>query len=210
MNLKECLLFEDNHLFILNKPSGVSVLPNEGMLDLLTISKDFLKKRDQKEGGVFLHPVHRIDRWVSGIVVFAKTSKALSRLNEQIREKLWKKIYIAELVKKLPTDKGILTHYIRKRQFLAEVFDKKVPHSKQALLKFSHICDHFYHIELDTGRYHQIRGQMSFMKCPIVGDQKYGAPKRESKAIHLHHTTLSFPHPITKNLLVIDSKPLFI
>lgn len=199
MNLKECLLFEDNHLLILNKPSGLSVLPNEGMLDLLTISKDFLKQRDQKEGGVFLHPVHRIDRWVSGIVVFAKTSKALSRLNEQIREKLWKKVYIAELVKKLPTDKGTLTHYIRKRQFLAEVFDKKVPHSKQALLKFSHICDHFYHIELDTGRYHQIRGQMSFMKCPIVGDQKYGAPKGSLKPFICTIQPFHFPTRSRKN-----------
>ena len=96
MDLKNCILYEDNHLLIVNKPSGIAVLPNDGMEDMTTIMKDTIKRRDKKPGKVFLHPVHRIDRWVSGIVVFAKTSKALSRINNDIREKLWKKKYIAE------------------------------------------------------------------------------------------------------------------
>ncbi len=209
MHLKERILFEDNHLIIVNKPAGISVLPNEGMEDMLTLMKAFIKERDKKPGDVFLHPVHRIDRWVSGIVVFAKTSKALSRLNEQIRENLWKKVYIAELIRKLPQTKGELIHHLCKREYIAEVYSQPRPYSKEAILSFSHIRDNFYEVQLKTGRYHQIRAQMSFMKCPIVGDQKYGAPKTDSKEIHLHHTKLSLIHPVTGKALTLDILPAF-
>ena len=209
MDLKNCILYEDNHLLIVNKPSGIAVLPNDGMEDMTTIMKDTIKRRDKKPGKVFLHPVHRIDRWVSGIVVFAKTSKALSRINNDIREKLWKKKYIAELIRPLAQEQGELCHYLCKRQYIAEVYLEPRPYSKEAILHFSHLRGNFYEVELKTGRYHQIRAQMAFMNSPITGDQKYGAPKAANAHIHLHHANLVLIHPITKEQVIIDSKPPF-
>lgn len=209
MNVEDIILYEDNHLLIIDKPAGFSSLPNQGDEDILTLMKELLKARDNKKN-VFLHPVHRLDKQVSGILVMAKTSKALSRLNEQIREKKWKKIYIAKLSNKLPSIDGELVHFITKRKFYADVYSIKKPYSKEAVLHYRHIKDTLYEIELKTGRYHQIRAQMGFMKCPIIGDHKYGAKKRKSKHIYLHHAKLTFHHPVQKQNLLIDSKPMFL
>ncbi len=209
MLLNELILYEDNHILVVNKPANLASLPNEGMNDIVTEMKEFLKMRDGKKGNVFLHPVHRLDRAVSGILVMAKTSKALSRLNEQIREKSWKKVYIANLSKNLPQESGKLIHHLCKREFFSDVYTSKKPFSKEAILYYRHLRDHFYEIELETGRYHQIRAQLGFMKCPIVGDQKYGGGKHPSGNIQLHHAKLTFYHPVTKSEVVIDSKPVF-
>jgi 23S rRNA pseudouridine1911/1915/1917 synthase len=209
MLLNELILYEDNHILVVNKPANLSSLPNEGMHDIVTEMKEFLKMRDGKKGNVFLHPVHRLDKAVSGILVMAKTSKALSRLNEQIRQKCWKKIYIAKLSKNLPEKAGKLVHHLCKKEFFAQVYVSKKPFSKEAILYYRHLRDHFYEIELETGRYHQIRAQLAFMKCPIDGDEKYGGSKDPSGNIQLHHAKLTFYHPVTKNEIVIDSKPAF-
>ena len=140
----------------------------------------------------------------------AKTSKALSRLNKQIREMEFKKFYIAELTNLLPDDEGELVHHLVKRQFYSDVYERPRVFSKEAILHYYRIRDHFYEVELTTGRYHQIRAQMGFMGCPIVGDHKYGAPNKRTKTLHLHHTKLVLSHPVTKEELVIDSKPIFL
>lgn len=210
MNVKDRILYEDNHLLVIDKPAGFTSLPNEGMEDVVTFVKDFIKKRDKKPGNVFLTPVHRLDKQVSGILVMAKTSKAVSRMNEQMRDMKFKKTYIAQLLNLLPQEEGELKHHLVKRQFFADVYSSPRAFSKEAILHYKHLHDNFYEIELTTGRYHQIRAQMGFVKCPVVGDQKYGAPKKKSKALRLHHARLIFPHPITKEPLEIDSKPLFL
>jgi len=133
----------------------------------------------------------------------------LSRLNEQIRQKCWKKLYIAKLSKHLPQKSGKLVHHLCKREFFAEVYHRKRPFSKEAILYYRHLKDYFYEIELETGRYHQIRAQLAFMMCPIDGDEKYGGSKHPSGIIQLHHAKLTFYHPVTKNEIVIDSKPAF-
>ncbi len=210
MTLKDTILFEDNHLLVVDKSAGVASLPNEGMDDIVTLMKEYIKKRDEKKGNVFLHPAHRLDKDVSGILVIAKTSKALSRLNEQIREKLWKKIYTAKLTCKLPKKEGTLTHYLCKRKFHSDVYLEKVPFAKECILHYRLIKDCIYQIELLTGRYHQIRAQLSFMKCAIVGDKKYGAEGSFSTRLHLHHSSLTFYHPCTKEKIQLDSKPFFL
>lgn len=210
MSTKDMILYEDNHLFIIDKPAGISSLPNEGMDDILTDMKEYIKMRDKKEGNVYLMPVHRLDKHVSGILVMAKTSKALSRLNKSIREMEFKKTYICELTHLLPYDDGELVHHLVKRQFFSDVYNKPKVFSKEAILHYHRLHGNFYEIELVTGRYHQIRAQVSFMGCPIVGDHKYGAPNRRTKTMHLHHARLSFPHPISKEILKIDSKPIFL
>lgn len=208
MNVKQSILFEDNHLLVINKPAGLSSLPNEGMEDVLTICKAYIKKRDEKKGNVFLHPVHRLDRKVSGALVMAKSQKALSRLNEQIREKLWDKEYICELENILPESSGVLEHFLCKRKFFADVYSTEKAGAKKAILSYVHLKDRFYLVSLQTGRYHQIRAQMSFMKCPIVGDKKYGSKTKRSQ-IHLHHHKVIFPHPVTKESLEICCDPPF-
>ena len=210
MNIEDNILYEDNHLFIFNKPAGLSSLPNEGMEDVVTLLKAFIKERDKKPGNVFLTPVHRLDKQVSGILVLSKTSKAVSRINEQIRAMEFHKTYVAELTNALPEERGELRHHLVKRQFYAEVYSSPRKFSKEAILRYRLLQGLFYEIELETGRYHQIRAQIGFMKCPIVGDQKYGAPKKKSKAIRLHHTRLRFFHPISKEEVLVDSKAPFL
>ncbi|MCH9811851.1 RluA family pseudouridine synthase [bacterium] len=209
MDIENSILLEDNHLLVVNKPAGLSSLPNDGMEDVVTILKAYIKERDEKPGNVFLTPVHRLDKQVSGILVLAKTSKAVSRMNEQIREMKFKKTYVAQLTNPLPQDEGELCHHLVKRQFYADVYSSPRKFSKEAILRYRHLHDNLYEIELETGRYHQIRAQMGFVKCPIIGDQKYGAAKRKNKTIRLHHTRLHFFHPITNEEVIIDSKAPF-
>ncbi|MCH9621980.1 MAG: Ribosomal large subunit pseudouridine synthase C [Chlamydiia bacterium] len=209
MNFKEIIIFEDNHLLVIEKPAGYASLPNEDSIDILTEAKAYIKERDEKKGNVFLQPVHRLDKQVSGILVLAKTSKALSRLNEQIRNKDWEKVYIAELTQPLPKKSGELKHFLCKRKYFADVYTSEKPFSKIAILHYEHLKGNFYKVNLKTGRYHQIRAQMGFVKCPIVGDQKYKAPKQKSKALHLHHAHLTLKHPVTNDILQLDSNPMF-
>ncbi len=195
------VLFEDNHLLIVEKPPGLLTQPSEGSTDSLEEqAKQYIKVKYEKPGAVFLHAVHRLDKPVGGIVVFAKTSKALSRLNESQREKSWKKIYQAEVEGTLKEKSGVLVHYLKHDDFKTLVSDKVQGGYKLSKLSYKVVeekrnCS-VLEIELDTGRYHQIRAQLSAAGHPIVGDQKYGS-KTSAPHIALRHTQLEFPHPIT-------------
>jgi 23S rRNA pseudouridine1911/1915/1917 synthase len=196
------ILFEDNHILVAVKPAGM--LTQETDLEpesLTTLLKDFLKERDAKPGNVFLHAVHRLDRPVSGIVLFAKTSKALSRLNASMRERQTKKIYRAR-VEGVPSESGELKHYLIKKEHRAVVVSENTSGAKAAHLKYRMVGDEV-EVELITGRYHQIRAQLSAMGCPILGDTKYGAHSPYSRpGIALRHCELTILHPVKKELQV--------
>ena len=210
MDFEKAVLFEDNHLLIINKPSGYASLPNEGSDDIVWEAKKYLREKYQKKGNIFVHPIHRLDKIVSGILVMAKTSKALSRLNEQLRNKMWQKEYTAQLDSPLPDNKGTLVHYLCKRKYFSSVHTTEHEFTKKAILHYEHMHDRYYKIRLETGRYHQIRAQMGFMKSPICGDKKYGSTGKRNHAIDLHHSKLVMFHPISKEKIKIDSPPGFI
>lgn len=201
------ILFEDNHLLIVNKPSGLLTLPTIEVSDsVVERGKVYIKDKYQKPGNVYLHQAHRLDKAASGIVVLAKTSKALSRLNEQIRQGDWKKTYLIR-TEKLPSEKsGEFKDYIRKERFHGVIVDEKDPYGKFAHLKYQVQEDGSILVDLLTGRYHQIRIQFSHRGFPICGDKRYGAKKKgRREGIDLHHMHLRFHHPVTKELLNIDS-----
>lgn len=201
------ILFEDNHLLIVNKPPGLLTLSTEEVKDsVVERGKAYIKETYEKKGNVFLHQAHRIDRAASGIVVLAKTSKALSRLNEQIREGNWEKEYLVR-TEKLPAKKqGELRNYLRKERYHAVLVDKEDPYAKYAHLTYQVEDDGVIRVRLLTGRYHQIRAQFAHIGCPICGDKKYGAKKKgRREGIDLHHTRLAFIHPVTKESLIIDA-----
>lgn len=205
------ILFEDNHLLVIEKPAGIPTQKSKDCEESLEEqAKAFLKKRDRKPGQVFLHPIHRLDKAVSGIVVFAKTSKSLSRLNAFIREKKAKKTYHA-LVESTDLESGVLEHYLRHDAFQAYVSLEKIDsETRWARLTYKVIekresCS-LVEIELDTGRYHQIRAQFGFINAPILGDYKYGSKTRlKAASIALHHSHFEILHPITKRSLLFSS-----
>lgn len=187
------ILFEDNHILAVYKPAGWLTQPSPKEDDSLeTWAKALIKERDQKPGNVYLHAVHRLDRPVKGIVLFAKTSKALSRLNESLRKKAWEKIYFAEIEGELPAKEGVLEHYLTHGEHEA-IED---PKGKLCRLHYKK-RGNGVEISLETGRYHQIRAQLALAGCPIKGDVKYGAHSASDGHIHLAHIRLTFPHPIT-------------
>lgn len=194
------VLYEDNHLVAVYKPAGVLVQGDEtGDRCLMDDVKDYLKETYKKPGKVFLGLLHRLDRPVSGIVLFAKTSKGASRLSEQFRNHTVKKIYTA-LVEGAPdTDEGVLIHYLKKdeRKNKVTIYQQPAPHALRAELCFRLLekteKNAVIEIELKTGRPHQIRAQLSVIGCPIVGDVKYGASSGlEDGSIALSATYLEF------------------
>ncbi len=194
------VLYLDNHLLALDKPAGMLTQPNQSSeLSLQEVGKRLLKKQFKKPGAVFLEPVHRLDRPVSGIVLFARTSKALSRLQAAQRAKSFRKIYWARHEGSLPDRSGQLIHYLEHGNHLA--FEH--PKGKKCCLLYKQLPNGGTEIELVTGRYHQIRAQLSLVGCPILGDQKYGS-KVTLDRIELYHTRMSFPHPITQEMKEID------
>lgn len=205
------ILYEDNHLFIVNKRAGDLVQGDQtGDAPLSELIKDFIKKRDHKPGAVYLGVPHRLDRPTTGIVVFAKTSKALTRLNKMFAEKESQKTYWA-IVKNKPQKKSAsLIHFLVRnpKQNKSYAHDKEVKDSKKASLDYQLIksFDRFYLLEIDlhTGRHHQIRAQLSKIGCPIKGDLKYGFPRsNQDNSIHLHARKLVFMHPVKKEQLTI-------
>lgn len=197
------ILFEDNHLFAVVKRAPFLTQPDDtGRESLEEIAKDFLGKKYEKKGGVFLHAIHRLDREVGGIVLFAKSQKALSRLNEAMRARLLRKFYIAKVEGKLPEGDGELVHYLVHDDFRARV-DKG---GKEARLRYKRVGDNLLEIELLTGRYHQIRVQLAAIGCPIVGDAKYGS-REAREAISLYHFRLAFPHPTKKEEVLLEHLP---
>ncbi len=208
------ILYLDNHLIAVHKPAGVLIQPDDsGEVSLLDQVKNWIKVEYKKPGKVYLGLVHRLDRPVSGVVVFARTSKGASRLSEQFRQKTTKKIYRA-LVEGIPEPRqASLTHYLRKEKSLkVTVFPRPTPDAKEALLNYQVVeilpNTSLLDIQLHTGRFHQIRSQLAFIGHPIVGDKKYGAllciPKGE---IALHALRINFNHPTSKKEIIIECPP---
>lgn len=200
------VLYEDNHIIIINKRAGEIVQGDKtGDEPLCDTLKQFLKTKYNKQGNVFIGLPHRLDRPVSGIVVFAKTSKALERLNEMFRNGSVRKTYWA-LVKELPKEKeGELSGWIlrNEKQNKSFVYPKEVKGSKHALLNYRYMASsqnyHLLEIELKTGRHHQIRCQLASMGCPIKGDLKYGSRRSNPDgSISLHARAIEFIHPVSK------------
>lgn len=208
------ILYEDNHIIAVNKRSGDIVQGDEtGDTPLSDLVKAYIKEKYQKPGEVFLGVVHRIDRPVSGIVLFARTSKSLSRLNELFKTKEITKTYWAVVKKKPVSDSGTLTHYHLKDEKTrkARLFDKEVAHSKKCVLHYRWLAssDHYHllEIQLETGRFHQIRAQLAKIGSPIKGDVKYGfeRPNENTRSIHLHARKISFIHPVKNEPIELTS-----
>ncbi len=200
------VLYEDNHIIIVNKEVGEIVQGDKtGDKPLSDIVKDFLKKKYNKPGNVFCGVTHRLDRPTSGVVVFAKTSKALSRLNEMFKNEQIQKTYWA-VVKKLPNkSEDTLTHYLIKNEKTnkSTAYDTEKPNTKRAVLHYKLIgkSANYYLLEinLETGRHHQIRCQLAKIGCPIKGDLKYGFERSNPDGgICLHARKISFIHPVSK------------
>ena len=211
MNLQAQIIYEDNHLLVINKKAGQLVQGDKtGDLSLLELIKDFIKKRDEKPGNVFLGLVHRIDRPTSGLVIYAKTSKALSRLTVMVKNREVKKTYWAIVGKEMIPKSQRLIHYLQKNEKTnkATVFIKPTDKAKESILNYQIIktLDNYQLLEIDleTGRHHQIRAQLSKIGVPIKGDLKYGAPRSNPDGgISLHARKLEFEHPVTKEKVEI-------
>ena len=209
------VLFEDNHLIAINKRPGDIVQGDKtGDMPLSEVVKLYIKEKYNKPGNVYLGVAHRLDRPTSGIVVFAKTSKALPRLNKLFAEKEARKTYWAIVKNKPRKNEDTLTHWLKRnsKQNKSYAHTKEVSDSKKAILDYRVIkkLDRYYLLEIDlhTGRHHQIRAQLSAIGCPIKGDLKYGFDRSNANAsIHLHARKLSFVHPVRKEPLEIVAKP---
>lgn len=203
------LLYEDNHIIIVNKRAGEIVQGDKtGDVPLSEEVKAYIKERYHKPGDVFLGVVHRLDRPVSGLVLFARTSKALTRLAEMFRTRQVHKTYWAIVANQPPQPEGTLTHWLTRnpKNNTARAYDREVPGSKQAILDYRVIgrSDRYWLLEVDlhTGRHHQIRCQLAKMGCPIRGDLKYGAPRSNPDGgISLHARRLWFEHPVSHQLI---------
>lgn len=207
------VLYEDNHIIIVNKESGEIVQGDKtGDTPLSDIVKAYIKEKYAKPGNVFLGVVHRLDRPVSGIVVFARTSKALSRLNEMFRDGEVHKTYWAISRNTPERDEGTLTGWIvrNERQNKSYVYDREVPQSKKAMLMYKVIgrSDNYtlMEVRLMTGRHHQIRCQLAAMGCPIKGDLKYGARRSNPDGSISHMARrIEFVHPVSKNTVSVEA-----
>ncbi len=207
MNLD--IIYEDNHVLVVNKKASDIVQGDKtGDETLPDKIKSYLKDKYQKPGNVFCGVVHRLDRPTSGAVVFARTSKALERLNKQFREKETNKIYWAIVEKKPENSEGTLVHFLKKNEKQNKSYASlsETPGSKKAILHYKLIAssDRYFLVEvtLETGRHHQIRCQLASIGCMIKGDVKYGAKRpNEDGSISLHARKLDFIHPTTKENL---------
>ena len=209
------IVYEDNHLIIINKKSSEIVQGDKtGDMPLSEKVKNYLKQRDNKPGNVFCGVCHRLDRPVSGIVIFAKTSKALSRMNELFRDKTITKTYWAVVKNRPPQIKQRLTHFLIKNEQAnkSKAFDTEKNGALKAELEYELLASisnyHLLQINLFTGRHHQIRAQLSAIGCPIKGDLKYGFDRSNANAsIHLHSYKTEFIHPIKLEKISVTCKP---
>ncbi len=207
------IIYEDNHLLVVNKHSGDLVQPDpSGESALEDQIKAYIKVRDRKPGAVFLGVVHRIDRPVSGAVLFAKTSKALTRLNEMIRNGEIRKTYWAITEATPNPEEGELVHYILRdgRTNRSRAYDAPKPDAKRALLRYrtrgASTNYTLVEVELLTGRHHQIRAQLSKIGCPIRGDLKYGAKRSiEGGGISLHSREVALDHPVRHEPITVTA-----
>ncbi len=200
------VLYEDNHIIIINKRAGDIVQGDKtGDKPLSDVVKEYLKDKYHKPGNVFLGTVHRLDRPTSGIVIFARTSKALERLNKMLRNKEIKKTYWAVVKKGPQKEKDTLIGFLKKNQKnnKSTSYQKEISGSKKSILHYSIIkkLDHYslLEIDLETGRHHQIRCQLAAIGSPLKGDLKYGAARsNKNGSIHLHARKINFTHPVNK------------
>lgn len=207
------ILFEDNHLLIINKrPGELSQLDKTGDNSVLEKYKLYLKKKHNKKGNVFLGLVNRLDRPTSGVLILAKTSKALSRMNKMLVERKILKKYLAIVEKKPIRKKNTLINFLKKnqKQNKSYIVDQTNKDSKKAILHYTTLkeLDNYslLEIRLETGRHHQIRVQLSNIGCFIKGDLKYGSKRSNSdKSICLHANEISFIHPVSKNEIKIKA-----
>jgi 23S rRNA pseudouridine1911/1915/1917 synthase len=214
-SLRSRILYDDNHIIIVNKLPGEIVQGDKtGDKPLSDNVKEYLKKKYQKKGNVFLGVVHRIDRPVGGAVVFAKTSKALSRLNKMLQDGKISKTYWAVVRQAPKANEGHLVHFMSRnpQKNKSTAHNEQQKERKRAELKYRKVAksDHYtlLEIELLTGRHHQIRAQLSKIGCPIKGDLKYGFPRNNNDAsIHLHAIYINFVHPVNNEIINITAPP---
>ncbi len=205
------VLYEDNHIIAINKKSG-DIVQGDDTQDppLSQFVCEYIKEKYQKPGNVFVGVIHRIDRPVSGVVLFARTSKGLARMNQLFKDKTIQKTYWAVVKNKPPKNSDTLKHYLIKDEKIkkARLFNKEVPGSKHCELTYEVLTqsDKYYLLEVKplTGRFHQIRAQLSSIGCPIKGDLKYGFDRSNPNAgIHLHARKIEFTHPVSKKVIEI-------
>jgi 23S rRNA pseudouridine1911/1915/1917 synthase len=207
------ILYEDNHIIAVNKRSSdLSQGDKSGDESLDAEVKKYIGRKYNKPGDVFLGVVHRLDRPVSGVILYARTSKALARLNEMFRSTQVKKTYLAIVKERPPEDEGTITHFLKKneKQNKTYVYDYEVKESKEASLSYrvAGRSDRYYllEVELHSGRHHQIRAQLAKIGCPVKGDLKYGFPRsNEDGSISLMARRIEFIHPVKKESIVITA-----
>ena len=209
------VIFEDNHIIVVEKPPNIpSQSDKTGDLDMLTIVKNYIKEKYNKPGNVYLGLVHRLDRPVGGVMIFAKTSKSASRLSNQVREKVFKKEYLAVVDGKFENKRGTLVNYLYKdeRNNISKVVSKEKKNAKEAkldyeVIKYNEVKNlSLLKINLYTGRHHQIRVQLSNFNHSIFGDQKYGT-RGKGKQIALWAYKLTIEHPISKEKMEFEDLP---
>jgi 23S rRNA pseudouridine1911/1915/1917 synthase len=207
------ILYEDNHLLAVNKKSSdLSQGDATGDISLDSEIKAYLSKKYNKPGDVFLGVVHRLDRPVGGVILYARTSKALRRLNEMFKAREVRKTYLAIVGERPPEDEATITHFLKKNEKLNKVFvyDNQVKGSQQASLsyKLTGRSERYFllEIELHSGRHHQIRAQLAKIGCPVKGDLKYGYPRSNSDgSINLFARKLELVHPVKKEKIIITA-----
>ena len=206
------IIFIDNHLIAVTKPAGLLTQPDRNTDEsLIDQTRQWLKEKYNKPNNIFLGLVHRLDRNVSGVVLFARTSKAASRLSKQFREGTPKKHYRAIVLGKLKEEHTTLVHYLRKEKSLrATVFPRETPTAKRSELSYEVINSlenkSLLEVSLSTGRFHQIRAQMAFIGHPIIGDVKYGAPEPlPNQEIALYAHKLVFSHPVSNKEITLTA-----
>jgi 23S rRNA pseudouridine1911/1915/1917 synthase len=205
------VLFEDNHIIIVNKRSGdITQGDKTGDKPLSDVVKEYIKKKYDKAGNVFLGVVHRLDRPTSGVIIFARTSKSLERLNKMLRDKIISKTYWAVVKEHPKREKDTLINFLKKnpKNNKSSVYTKEIDGSKKAILHYQVLkkLDNYslLEVDLETGRHHQIRAQLSAIGFPIKGDLKYGFNRsNKDGSIHLHARKIEFMHPVTKEQISV-------
>jgi len=210
--MQEEIIFEDNHLLVINKKAGLLVQSDQSDDEALLDSyKQFIKKRDKKPNNVWLETAHRLDRPVSGVLIFAKSSKILPRLNKLFQERKIEKTYLAIVERKPQKLQAELLHYLVKnrQKNVTKAFQSEKKDSKKAILSYEYLGagnhKHLLRVFPKTGRPHQIRAQLAAINCPIVGDLKYGSPKGRGHFIYLHAYSLEFIHPVKKEKISLQA-----
>lgn len=209
------VLYEDNHIIVINKlPSQIVQGDKTGDRPLSELVAEYLRLRWNKPGDAFIGVVHRLDRPVSGAIMFAKTSKALSRLNEMLKQHEWQKKYWAVVKNPPPSPEATLIDYLRRDEAKNKSFVVRTKTGNAQLAELSYKLlaksDNYYLLEVDlkTGRHHQIRAQLAAMGCPIKGDLKYGFPRSNADgSIHLHARQIEFLHPVRKESVRVIANP---